>query len=138
MGEQLRRRVKIWCCGIIALSLVGCSSSKIPPPHVVLSESQTVDLIRHPKKWHRQIVTLKLYPFDVGGGERNGEWSYLVCFEPCDRAVANRSTFMVRTGEDRFKGFAGATPVVVRARYDACNVEWPCSDLWSGVFVVVE
>jgi hypothetical protein len=48
--------------------------------------------------------------------------------------VADRSPFMVRTGE----GYTGVQPVVVRARYDACNVEWPCADLWAGVFVETE
>jgi hypothetical protein len=45
---------------------------------------------------------------------------------------------MVRTVEDRFKGYAGKQPVVVRARYAACNVEWLCADLWAGVFVEVK
>jgi hypothetical protein len=126
------------CCGIIAFALASCASVKIPPPETVLSEDQTIDLIEHPKKWHGKTVTLKLYPFDLGFGHSTAGWSYPVCFEPCDRAVADRSPFMVRTGEDRFKGYTGVQPVVVRARYDACNVEWPCADLWAGVFVETE
>lgn len=129
---------QIWCFGIVAIGLASCATVRIPPSDAVLNEDQTIDLIDHPKKWHRRTVMLKIYPFDLGFGNSNAGWSYPVCFEVCDRARAGRSPFMVRTEEDRFKGYAGGQPVVVRARYDACNVEWPCADLWAGVFVEVK
>ena len=138
MDEQRLGTLRIRCCAIVAFALTACAGVTIPPPHILLSEDQTIDLLKHPRKWHRHIVTIRLYPFDRGYGRSNAGWSYPVCFEPCDQARADRSDFMVRTGEDRFKGFSGTSPVVVRARYDACNVEWPCADFWAGVFVAAE
>jgi hypothetical protein len=119
----------------MAIPSTACVS--IPPSNTVLSEDQTIDLMGHPKKWHRRIVTLRLYPYDTGLGPSNAGWSYAACFEQCDRKYAERMLWMVRTHDDRFKGYAGDRPVTVRVRYDACNVEWRCADLWAGVFVVL-
>jgi hypothetical protein len=138
MRELPRPKAQLWHCCVVAIGLAGCATVKIPPSHVVLNETQTIDLLQRPKKWHRQTVTLKLYPFDLGFGRSIGGWSYPVCFEPCDHATADRSSFMVRTDEDRFKGYTGSHPVVVRARFHACNVEWLCNHFWAGVFVEVK
>jgi hypothetical protein len=125
-------------CAVFFLALTGCGGVDIPPPEVRLREYQTNDLLRHPRKWHRHIVTLKLYPFDRGWGRTNTGWAYPVCFEPCDRAEADRSVFAVLAREGRFKGFTDTRPAVVRVRFDACNVEWACADFWGGWFVEVE
>jgi hypothetical protein len=138
MGEQRRGELQIRCCAIIAFALTGCAV-QIPPPQTLLSEDETIDLLKHNRKWQGHIVTLTLYPFDRGYGRSNSGWAYPVCFEPCDRARADRSSFVVVTSEDRFKGFSGTRPVVVRARYDPCNVEWgPCDEPGSSSFVETE
>ena len=97
-----------------------------------------INLIEHPRRWHRRHVTVRIYPYDLGFGSSEEGWTYPVCFEPCTHAVADRSVFLVRTTTDRFNGYMGDRAAVVRSRYDACNVDYPCSDLWAGVFKEIE
>ena len=62
----------------------------------------------------------------------------MACFEICDHAGADKSPFLVRSKVARFNGYKGDRPVIVSAIYNACNVDWPCADLWAGVFKEIE
>jgi hypothetical protein len=79
----------------------------------MLSENQMIDLMEHPKKWDGRVVRLRIYPYDNGFRQ-----SYVVCFDRCDEAHAERSPFLIYTATDRFKGLTGDQPIVVSARYD--------------------
>lgn len=70
--------------------------------------------MKHPRKWDERTVTIKIYPHQNGF-----QSSYIVCFEPCDSEYAESSPFVVYTAIDRFKGYVGDRPVVIRARYSS-------------------
>lgn len=134
MLRMFPRRARPACLFVIAAAMAACATVEIPAPGTVLSEDQTIDLIERPRRWHKRDVTLRIYPYDLGFGRSEAGWSYAVCFEPCDHAVADRSVFILHSGVDRFKGYAGDRAVVVQARYEACNVDRVCADLWAGAF----
>ena len=138
MSRMLHGSARFAWLVVIAASLAACATVDIPAPGTVLSEDQTIDLIERPRRWHGREVTVRIYPYDLGFGRSNAGWSYAVCFERCDRAVADRSVFILHSGLDRYKGYAGDRAVVVHARYEACNVDWVCADLWAGAFTEIE
>lgn len=122
-----------------AAALAGCAV-RIPPPETRLDERQAANLILHPERWYGRTVTIRIYPYDVGA-PRN----YLVCFGPCDRDRAERSSWLIDTRPDRFKGYLGDRPVVVTARFEANCARLPmpapdgrlglwCPDFMTGRF----
>jgi hypothetical protein len=126
------RPVSRTVAGLAALLMAAsCASTAPPPTTAILSENQILDLIKHPRRWDGRIVTVRLYPYDLGGGPN------VVCFEPCDRAYAERSPFLLYASAGRHRGLSGNTPVVVTATYSstcAYRRELHCLDLFSGVF----
>jgi hypothetical protein len=136
MFRQFRPKTSIFGVALLT-SLAGCAI-EIPSSGTVLNEDQMIDLMEHPKKWHRQRVTVRIYPYDLRFGASDEGWTYTVCFEPCERAAAERSVFLVRTTTDRSNSYTGDRAAIVRARYNACNVDYPCADLWAGFFTEIE
>ena len=126
---------------ITALScsaLLACSTVGVPSPTTILTGEQFVDMAVHPARWHRRIVTMRIYPYDLGFSRSDQGWSYALCFEPCSRPAAERSVSMVRSRTDRFAGYVGDRGLVTQGTWVACNVDFPCADLWVGVFYPVE
>lgn len=128
----------ITCLVFLAVCVTACSTVEIPPPTTVLSERQVIDLIRHPARWHRRSVTVTIYPYDFGSRQSDAGWSYVFCFDRCDRTVADRSTFLVHARSNRFDGFTGARAVTVYARFEDCITERVCADLWTGSLTELE
>ena len=89
----------------------------------------------HPREWDGRLVEVRIFPYDNGFRE-----SYVVCFERCDTAYADRSPFVIYTKPDRFKGFMGDQSVVVKARYSStCFYKSAlCPDLRFGRFREIE
>jgi hypothetical protein len=67
-------------------------------------------MLEHPDRWRGRVVTVRIFPFDNGYAQ-----SFVACFEKCDAAYAARSPTLVYTKPDRFKGFRGDRPVIVKA-----------------------
>ena len=100
-----------------------------------LTEDQVIDMMNHARRWDGRTVTVRVFPYDMGAGEpENG--TYVVCFEACGRAIAERSIFLVYTRPGRFGGYRGDRPVVVTARFDGrCLYRYDpslCPDLYMG------
>lgn len=129
------RNVKlILAAVIVVISSSGCAAQAIQSDSPVLSEDEVIDLIDNPAKWDGATVTVRVYPYDNGFSE-----SYLLCFEACNSAVAERSPFIVYTSENRFRGYRGDRPVIITARYSsACFYRSTlCPDLRFGQFTEV-
>ena len=77
-------------------------------PEAVLTENQTIDLIKHPDRWIGRTVTMRVYPYDNGRAQ-----SYVACLEACDATDADRGVFLLYTRADRFKGYRGSRPEIV-------------------------
>ena len=130
--------------GIAICFLAGCTTVQIPSRETLLSEDQIVDLMRHPRRWYGRVVKVEIYPYDMGHDR-----SYLVCFERCDPAYAERSSWIIDTGADRFKDYRGDRPAVVTARFESNCARLPapghggrlvdfCPDLITGRFTEVD
>jgi hypothetical protein len=111
----------------IALAGSGGCAVAFSPPETRLNEYQIADMVHHPKRWFGRIVTVRIYPYDNSFTQ-----SYRVCFERCDPAHAERSGIVIYTGQDRFKGYRGDRPAVVRARYHSACVDRPAPGLGPG------
>ena len=74
----------------------------LPAQDEILTEDQTIDLMKHPDRWIGRTITLRIYPYDNGHTS-----SYVACLEACDAIKADRSIFLVYTKESRFKGYRG-------------------------------
>jgi hypothetical protein len=98
---------------IAALLTAGCAA-QTKSDNGYLSENAVIDLMNHPKQWDGKTVTVKIFPYDNGFTE-----SYLVCFEACDEKYAESSPFIIYTRRDRFKGYNGEKPIIVKARYSS-------------------
>jgi hypothetical protein len=115
----------------VAVLSAGCAVHSMELQRNYLSEEGTVDLIENPQKWDGQTVTVRVYPYDNGFRS-----SYLICFDPCSREVAERSPFIVYTTEDKYRGYEGNQPVIMTARYSsACFYRNTlCPDMRFGQF----
>ena len=131
------------CAGALSATLAGCAV-QIPPPARLLDERQVTNLILHPERWYGRTVTIRIYPYDKGA-----PGNYLVCFGPCDRERAERSSWLIDTRPDRFKGYLADRPVVVRARFESNCARLPmpapdgplglwCPDLFTGRFTEID
>ena len=117
------------------LLLAGCATAPLASPDALLTEDQTVDLMTHPDRWMGRTVTVRIYPYDNGYPA-----SYVACLEACDAASAERSIFLIYTKANRFKGYRGDHPEVVKAVFGkACPDNMPlCLDAPVRVFALNE
>ena len=120
---------------LLALTISGCVPVALAAPDALLSESQTADLIEHSDRWIGRTVTIRIFPFDNGYRE-----SFVACLEACDAVGADRSTFLVYTRADRFKGYHGDRPESVKAVFGkTCPDIMPlCLDGPIRVFALTE
>jgi len=95
---------------VVFCAVVAACATAIPPTDVVLSEDQLVDLLSHSHRWYGRTLTVKIYPYDNGF-----HGSYVACFERCNAAYAQKNPVLIYTKTDRFKGYRGDRPVIVRA-----------------------
>jgi hypothetical protein len=121
---------------LAALSLAllgsGCVTHAAQSGSAYLSEDQVINLMQQPRQWDGRTVTIRIFPYDNGFAT-----SYVVCFEQCDQAFAERSPFIILTSQGRFSGYRGDRPVVVTARYSsACfyDANVICADTRFGRF----
>jgi len=117
------------------LPLGGCASIPLAAPDTLLTENQTVDLITHPDRWIGRTVSIRIYPYDNGYPA-----SYVACLDACDAAKADQSVFLIYTTSNRFKGYRGDRPEVVKAVFGkVCPDNWPlCLDAPIRVFALRE
>jgi hypothetical protein len=119
----------------IALLFGGCATVPLAAPNAPLSENQAVDLMEHPDRWLGRTITVRIYPYDNGHTE-----SYVACLEACDAASADRSTFLIYTRTNRFKGYSGKRAEVVTAVFGKiCPDTMPlCLDAPARIFALNE
>ena len=123
----------------------GCVSGPPPLDRGYLSEDQVVSLMKHPKTWDGATVRIWIFPyaFDAPSGSSYDIYSYAVCFEACDKKIADRSPFILYTRSGRFMGYKGDRPVLVTARYSSrCfykpSESWRCVHHRFGQFTEIE
>ena len=135
-------RTAVFRTALTALFLLcGCVSVPLAEPDAVLTETQTVDLMKHPKRWIGRTIALRVYPYDNGHAETEGqEQSYVACLERCDAARADRSIFLIYTRSNRFKGYRGDRAEVLKAVFGKVCPDWMpvCLDAPIRVFVLTE
>jgi len=128
-------RIKRIASTICAATLfAACAYSGARSNVNVLSENETLNLIENPEKWDNKTVKLKIFPYDNGYQE-----SYVVCFERCDKAAADKSIFLIYTKANRFRGYRGDQPVIVNVRYSsACFYKRiVCPEMRFGLFTEI-
>ena len=96
----------------MAFGLGGCATANAPAPDAVLTENQVINMIEHPTRWYGRVVTVKIFPFDNGYPQ-----SFVACFEQCDPVNAAEGAVLIYTKSDRFKGYHGDRPVIVKATF---------------------
>ncbi|HYU96595.1 MAG TPA: hypothetical protein VE989_10555 [Sphingomicrobium sp.] len=119
----------------LALLLNGCATVPLPSSEALLSEDQTVDLMVNPDRWIGRTVTIRIYPYDNGHTE-----SYVACLEVCDTARADKSSFLVYTRANRFRGYRGDRAEIVKAVFGKiCPERMPlCLDAPIRIFSLTE
>lgn len=141
----LRKPEFIAAIGIAVFALAACATVEIPPPDTLLSEAQVTDLILHPQRWYGRVVRIEIYPYGMGTDR-----TALVCFERCDEARAERSSYLIDgTRAGQFTDYRGDRAVVVNARYESNCALLPdytrggrpspyCPDFFVARFVEVD
>ena len=121
--------------GALAFLLGACATVPLAGPGEILSEDQTVDLMRHPDRWIGRTITIRIFPYDNGHRE-----SFVACLEPCDAAGADDSIFLVYTRQGRFEGYSGNRAEIVRAVFGRICPDWMplCLDAPIRVFALRE
>jgi len=119
----------------LLLALLGFATATLATQDSLLTEDQIVDLMENPDRWIGRTVTLRIYPYDNGFTE-----SYVACLEPCDAAGADRSVFLIYTGQGRFDRYRGDRPEIVRAVFrKICPDDMPvCLDAPTRIFALDE
>ena len=119
----------------LAVLLNGCATVPPSTADMLLSEDQTVDLMEHADRWIGRTVTIRIYPYDNGRTE-----SYVACLEACDAVRADKSTFLVYTRANRFKGYRGDRAEIVKAVFGKiCPDQMPlCLDAPIRIFSLTE
>lgn len=121
--------------------LGGCARVPLAIADDVLTETQTVDLMKHPNRWNGRTISLRVYPYDNGHSAADGQvQSYVACLEECDAAGADRSIFLIYTHSDRFKGYRGDRAEVLKGVFGkVCPDRMPlCLDAPIRVFALTE
>jgi hypothetical protein len=129
------RPQKLFISVAAVLMASSCANTPASSAGSVLTEDQVLHLMEHPRRWDGRTLLVRMYPYDVGFSG-----AYVVCFEPCDRAYAEKSPFLLNTAAGRFRGYTGNSPVDVRATYSStCFYRYNigCMDFYFGRFTEV-
>lgn len=109
--RNIKAYTVIWAMSLISSA---CAGGSVKPNLGYLTQDEVIALMKHPKQWDGKTVSIKIFPYDNGFAT-----SYIVCFEICDKAYAERSPFVILTRGNRFEGYKGNRSVVVRATYSS-------------------